>query len=62
MILDRFEKAIDELKAIEFFIECISNEELNEETLNNINCMLERTKKDFIKIFNEMEKDDYYKA
>lgn len=61
MFLDRFEKAITQLKAIEFFISCVSDEE-NEDALNNVLLMLERTEKDFKKLYNEMEKDDYYKA
>lgn len=56
MILDRFEKAIAQLKSIEFFIDCVSNED-NEDTLNNIQLMLERTRKDFNLLYNEMIKE-----
>lgn len=56
MILDDFEKSISQLKSIEFFIACVSNEE-NEEVLNNIQLMLERTRKDLFKLFHEMEKE-----
>lgn len=55
MILDDFEKLIAQFKSIEFFISCVSNED-NEEALKNIQLMLEKTRKDFFELFNELER------